>query len=192
LSTLSDPHELEALLQPHVAIVNQIQAAVFFKNPPAFVIPLLLVNLLFWIIYKLNLGVIPTVFLLLTLKILIELAFRAFARPLAAIFAKHIDNPDEGPYRIYPLHEVCLFLSKIGRAANFVISVLKPQGSDIASSALLLMAAGGLALLFLITGTFWVNFVIVNLAFFVPAIAFHPAVKPLIAGAFTRKKPKAE
>jgi hypothetical protein len=192
LATISDPQQLEIFLAPHECLVTQIQAALFFRNLPALTIPYLLVNLLFWIIYKLSLGVIPTLFLLLTIKALIEIAITAFRRPLLAIFVKQINDPNSGTYKIYSLPEVCLILSKIGQLINFLISVLTPRGDDLSSASVLLISAAVMFFLFLITGTFWANYVLVNLAFFLPAILFHPVVKPFLERGLGLDKPKVE
>jgi hypothetical protein len=71
-------------------------------------------------------------------------------------------------------------LSTFARAANTVKTAVAPRGNSLAGSPVLLLVLGALFFLFLVTGTFWVNFVIVNLAFFVPLVVLHPAVKPAV------------
>jgi hypothetical protein len=178
LAALSDPSQLEETLKPHENIIDQIQLIVFLKNPIPFVICLVFVDLLFFIIYKLNIGFVPTIFLLLTVKALIELLVTTFAEPIKEIFVKEIQDRKSGTYHIYTLSELSPLLAGFASALDDVRRVLIPRGNSLGSAGVLLLVLGALFFLFLVTGTFWVNVIIVNLAFFLPLIVFHPQVIP--------------
>jgi hypothetical protein len=193
LATLSDPQELETKLKPYESVVNQVQAVFLLKNPVGFAIPFLSVNFLFFVIYKLNLSFLPTFFLLLTLRTLLSLAILSFPDVFKSIFDKPIENPEQGPFKLEPLPELCILISGVCALVQAEKKALTPQGNSLAGASLLLLVLGALFFLFLVTGTFWVNFVIVNLAFFVPMVVLHPAVKPTVAKLLAvERKEKAE
>ncbi|OHT11657.1 hypothetical protein TRFO_03866 [Tritrichomonas foetus] len=178
---LTDASALEEKLKPYEEYVDQVQAMLYFRNPIAMAAVLVLVNLLFFVIGKLHLSFLPTLFLLLTLKVFVKLVVKVAGPIIAAFLFQPIENKEEGTYPIYPLQTVCetivLFTSRIFGLCDHA----KPKGPlTIANAVVPLGALAALFFLFLITGTFWLNFILVNLVLILPAVLLHPAVKKQI------------
>ena len=151
---------------------------------------LVLVNLLFFVIYKLDLSFVPTMFLLATIWVLIKVVKKLVGEKIASIFFKPIENK-EGTYKIYPLEDVCETISCLVKKISCIASHAKAGDKPTIATALIPLAIlSGLFLVFLITGTFWLNFVLVNLVLLLPAVIFHPKVLEKIKPYFAKCQKK--
>lgn len=176
---LTDPKELENKLKPYETQVEQIQAMLYFRNPIPMAVTLVLVNLLFLFIYLLHLSFIPTLFLLLTLRVLVKVVYKVAGDKIVAMFFKPIENKEEGNYPIYSLSVVCETVTTVTSKVYYVASSAKPKSQITYANAIIpLGVLAGLFFFFLITGTFGFNLVVINLLLILPAILLHPAVRP--------------
>lgn len=172
-----DPELLKAKLNEHVRYVNAIQAILYFKKPIQFGVIFVLVNLLFFFIGYFHLSFFPTVALLALLYNLGKLLFSFIGDKIVdflfpaevpmgeATESNHIRSADEV-------------------AACISCCVPKCDGcpchcnGGIPIKKIAIMA--GLFVLFLLAGTFWLNFVIVNLALILPGVLLLPQVNPYV------------
>lgn len=178
---LSDASVLEEKLKPYEEYVDQIQAMVFWRNPIPMAIFVVCVELLFIFIGTLHLSFLPCLFLFLALKTLIRFVIQAFGQKIHELFFKPVENKGEGAYPIYPLDTFCQTVTCFTSKLVVVIKAVKPQGElTIASSIIPLGVLFACFLVFWLTGTFWLAFILVNLVIFLPAILLHPAVKPKV------------
>ncbi|KAH0791118.1 hypothetical protein GPJ56_004929 [Histomonas meleagridis] len=185
-----DPKKLENMLKPYEKHVDQIQAMLFWRNPIPMAILLVLVNLLFFIIYKLNLSFVPTMLLLGTIYVLFKVVKKIAGEKIAPILFKPIENK-EGTYKIYPLEKVCETIScLVGKISCLTGRVKAGDKPTIGTALIPLAVLSGLFLFFLITGTFWLNFVLVNLILLLPAVIFHPKVLEKIQPYFAKCQKK--
>ncbi|KAH0788120.1 hypothetical protein GPJ56_007951 [Histomonas meleagridis] len=185
-----NPKNIEEKLKPYEKHIEQIQAMLFWRNPIPMAILLVLVNLLFFIIYKLNLSFVPTMLLLATISVLIKVVKKIAGEKIASILFKPIENK-EGTYKIYSLESVSQTLSCIAQKISSLRGRICPGEKPTIGSALLpLGILAGLFLVFLLTGTFWLNFVLVNLILLLPAVIFHPKVLEKIEPHFAKCQKK--
>lgn len=178
----TDAALLEQALKPWENVVDQIQALVFWRNPGPMLLLLFAVNLLFFIVYFLQLSLVPTLFLLLALKTAIEIVNLHFGSFLIAALFPPIENRFDGVYVIYPLDEVCrvlVFFTSYGAAAFGKLQPKGPATMTTAASSVGLLV--GLLVILYFTGTFWLNFVVVNGLLLLPAVAMHRLVRPTLA-----------
>jgi hypothetical protein len=168
---MTDAARVEELLKPHELVVAKVQALLFWRNPVGMVVLLVTVNLVFLVVYMLNLSFVSTVFLLLALKVLLE------DRALLQWLFPEVDSASGGVRRIFSLAEVSQFVAKIARAMRVVLPRQRPSlVAGIVPIGVLL----ALFVFFRFTGTFWVNFVVVNLTLLLPAALLHPKVLPYV------------
>ncbi|KAK8836888.1 hypothetical protein M9Y10_037414 [Tritrichomonas musculus] len=175
---LTDPKELENKLKPYENYVEQIQAMLYFRNIIPMAILLVLVNLVFVFILIFHLSFVPTLFLLLTLRVLIKVVIKIAGEKIVSMFFKPIENKEEGTYPIYPLSTVCETVTSITSKVYCVASSTTPKGPITVTNAVIpLGVLAALFFLFLITGTLCLNWVLVDLILLLPAVLLHPAVK---------------
>ena len=175
---LTDANELENKLKPYENYVDQIQAMLYFRNPIPMALLIVLVNLLFLLIYLLHLSFLPTLFLLLTVRVLIKVVIKVAGEKIVAMFFKPIENR-EGTYPIYPLSTVCITVTTVTSKVYYVLSSATPKSQITVTNAVIpLGVLAGLFFFFLITGTFGFNLVVVNLLLVLPAVLLHPSVRP--------------
>jgi hypothetical protein len=149
----------------------------FLKNPIAFWLLLLFVNGLFWVIGTRDLAFLPTVFFLLMVKSLIQLAIPLFPT---------LDTSQGGTYRIFTVAEVSAFLAEGGRLCRLLIRKVCPDDAPISAGGTSIGILFVLFVVFKYTETFWVNVVLVNLLIPLPAILFSPPIKRKILDAAER------
>ena len=179
---LNDPALLEQSLKPWENVVDQIQAMIFWRNPIPMLLLLGSVNLLFFAVYKMQLSLFPTVFLLLFLKTAFELVYIYFGAFIAAALFPKIENRFDGVYVIYPLEDVCRVLVFFTSRGAALFGKLQPKGPTTATAAknsVALLAA--LLVVFYFTGAFWLNVVLVNGLLLLPAVAMHRLIRPFLA-----------
>lgn len=178
---LTNPKDLEARLTPYANYVDQVQAMLYFRNPIPMAVLLITVNLLFLFIGTLHLSFLPTLFLFLTLRVLVKIVIQLFGATIANHFFQPIQNPSEGQYPIYPLPTVCQTVTNFTSKIYSVASLARPsQQITIANAIVPLAALSGLFFFFLITGTFALNVIIVNLILILPFVLLNPKVKPYV------------
>jgi hypothetical protein len=179
-SVAEDASWIEQSLSPYESVLKKIQACLFWVNQIGMIVVLVLVNLLFGIMYKLKLSLAPTVFLLLALKVLIQLQLqegRLLATYLPRVFPE-VNGQPSTTYRIYSLQDIAAPLALIARWIGGIVRLLQPNKS--ASIASTIVRVFILAILYFVlkrTGSFWPTFCVINSALLLPAVLLHPAVK---------------
>jgi chromate transport protein ChrA len=174
LDWLSDAQAIEQKLKLHETVVDQVQAVLLWKNPFVMGIVLLLANALFWFVGRQDLSFLPTFFLLLMIKTILQLSLgeASFLRPYAAQLFPAVRKAD-----VLPVNEVAALLARVGSWCKCTLPREAPSAaSGIAGIAVLF----ALFVFFLLAGTFWVTFAVVNLALILPAILLHPKVRPQV------------
>ena len=178
---LTNSEKLEERLKPYEEYVDQLQAMLYFRNPIPMAILILLVNLIFFVIGTLHLSFLPTFFLLMTIRVLIKIVIKTVGPVIFGMFFRPIENRDDGNYPIYPLSTVCETIVFFCSRIFGIVGKAKPKGQvTIMNAAIPLASLAALFFLFLITGTFWFNFFLVNLILVLPIILLHPEVKKQI------------
>lgn len=181
-ATLSDAALLEQYLKPWEDVIDQIQAMLFWRNALPMLLLLGAANLLFFVIYKLDISSVPTVFLLLALRTAFEIIYLHFGSILTPALFPKIENRYDGSYVIYPLEDVSKVLVFFTSRAVTLWGKLQPRGAPTATVAQ--RCLGFLVVLLVclyFTGTFWLNFALVNGALLLPAVAMHRVFRPLLA-----------
>lgn len=181
-SCWTDAGALEMKLKPYERIFDRLQSMLFWKSPFAMVMLLLMVNIVFFIIYKLQLTFVPTVLLLMSLKVFGELLSDQIKSMVMPVLFKEMDTKDDGLYAIYSVREISelivFFTSRLIKAFN----MLNTAGSaQLSSVSVPLVSCVALFVLFLFTGTLALNWWLVNILLITPAVAMHPSVKPFFA-----------
>jgi hypothetical protein len=179
--SLCDASKVEERLTPYEEILEQVQAVLFWQNPIVMAILLISVNALFWVVGLQDLSFLPTFFLLLTVKSLLEFLFsegNPVRAPVAQLFPPVSQT---GPYPILKAADIAPLIASGARAGKNAIETLFPKaGPSLASSALSLAVLLGLFGFFLLVETFWVSVVVVNAVLLLPAVVFHPKVKEVV------------
>jgi hypothetical protein len=171
---ISDSQAIEAKLTPHQSILDQIQAILFWKNPLVMGILLVVVNFLFWFVHKQGFSFLPTFFFLLTLKSLVQavLQSESLRGRLSSFFPEVQRNPND-VYKIFTVEQISSVLAQFGDFVNSLESATLTYEAVVLFGMVLLFA------FFKITGTLWVNVVVVNLGLLLPAVVLHPIVQKL-------------
>jgi hypothetical protein len=183
-SWLNDETEIQRKLEEHGDFVDQVILVLRWKNPVVMGSLVVAVNLLFWFVRSRDLAFVPTFFLLLTIKSLLQFAFEegGSLRPYAANLFHPIAPNDQ-----YPKDVLVRGFVEIGKAVRCVDSFWRSS-----ESASLEFGATKLALLlavfifFSVTKTFWVTFIVVNLVAVVPAVLLDPRLRSAIHEAIGR------
>jgi hypothetical protein len=163
---ISDPASIEQQLKPHEAVLDQIQAILFWGNPVAFAFILIAANSVLFTIRVLNLSYVPTFFFLLALRVLARAA-----SPPGGILRSLFDPSPAGSSPPYGLPEIAGLLARCGRVLFSIVQRLFP--SDTVPMRSIALSLGALLALFLalyFIGTFWVSFAAVNLALLLPGV----------------------
>lgn len=187
----TDVAALEAWMEPYREVVDQVQAMFFWRNPVAMLALVVAVNLLFMLAYVLELTFIPTMFLLLALKVGIEVIVECYGSAIASRMFKPIENKDEGLYVIYPLNKVCQTIVFFTVILSDALRFLRPRGPvDFSSAKIPLAILGCTFCVVTVTGTFALNFILVNSTFILPTVLMHPYIQPAVVGLMKRMKKK--
>ena len=189
--TLTDPKALEEKLKPYENQIDIFQNMLFWKKPIAMGLLVISVNLLFVLIRVMNLSFMPTLFLLLTINVLIKVVRKVAGDKLNVIF-KQIDSKATEGYKIYTLDVICqkfsCFMKKFQSVCPFCPFILGKKELTISTAVLPLGVLSVMFLFFLVVGTFWFNFVVVNMLLLLPAVIMHPVVSGKIQQILGSKK----
>ena len=179
---LTDAKALEEYLAPYEIMIEHFQTMLYWRNPLPMVALLVGVNSVFWIIHKLSLRFIPTLFLMLTLGTLLRLFIAKFGSWIGSIFfSRKPEDMPESDYVIYPLTEVCDVIVYFTTRIHNLIEHIQPRGPAMMSTAR--SPLGYLLVMFVVfwlTGTFWLNVVLVNGFLLLPYILLNPQVRPTV------------
>ncbi|OHT07062.1 hypothetical protein TRFO_24714 [Tritrichomonas foetus] len=175
------PNDFLRPLQAYEQYVFNLEGMLFWRRPIPMVILLVLVESFFIFVKCSNLSTFAVVFLLIALRYLAEIVYKQFGATLGPILFPPIDEgkPEE-TNRIYPLLPMCQRGSYLCSVIYNKIKEIKAALSQPTTKTTLYAAGVASAgfLFFWVVGTFWFNFVLVNLVLLAPGIVMHPQVFP--------------
>lgn len=175
---LQNPQQLEQKLKPYENKIEQFQAMVFWRNPIAMVALLVIVESIFAVVGIFKLTFVPTMFLLMSLKVIGKIVIAKFGEKIAKALFKPIQNKDQGTYKIYSLDKICGLISCIAKKLSKICPCKCGEKCEITTSTgirpLLVLSAA--LVFFLVIGTYAFNLIVVNLVLLLPAVIFHPKV----------------
>ena len=172
---LSNPDELKAKLHEKENIVLGLQGILLFRLIPQFIIIFVLINLVFIICGVLDLTFLAVATLLAIIYTLGKVVYGIAGEKIIAFFfpsefdkgtqdqSNHVRSVDD----VADLISGCPCLQKCP---------LKCEQGGFPIKRLIVL--GVLFLIFCITGTFWLNVIVVNLILILPGVLLHPAVYP--------------
>ena len=192
-SANDDASELEQKLKPYEAVVEKAEAVLFFRNPIGLAVILLLVNFVFVIVYKFEFSFLPTLFLVLLVKCLIELAWGVAGRQVSAILFPEVEKggPNESN-RVRSLDDVCEFVAPVYKVAKNMKARTKGSGGFSTQNLITCGVLLGLVIVFKITGTFWLCWFAVNGLLIIPGVLLFPPVNEKVVEITKNFKKKAD
>ena len=176
---LKDPEQLKAKLNEKERYVRAVQGIFLFRLIPQYVAIFALINVLFIFIGCCNLSFLAVATLFAIIYTLGKLAYSLAPEQITKfLFPEQFDqgtpeqsNRVRSPEEIAELLTSCPCLQKCTKC-----EAKKEEGLPIKKLGILC----ALFVVFCITGTFWLNVVIVNLAIILPGVLLHPAVNPTV------------
>ena len=176
---LNDPENLKAKLVANERYVRAVQGIFLFRLIPQYVAIFAFVNILFIIIGKFDLSPLAVLTLFAILYNLVKLAWQlARDQIVNFFFPQEFDQgTNENTNRVRSAEEIATLLTTCPCLAKCrACQATKEEGLPVKKIAIL----SGLFVLFCITGTFWLNFVVVNLILILPGVLLLPQVNPTV------------
>lgn len=187
--------ELERKLKPYEDLIEQFQAIVLWRNFIGLGVVAALVNIIFIVVRRMNITLIPALIILTIFKIVGEIVWNKFSKQIKEIAFKPVNKGAAGETnRIRSLSEICDVAAPVVQYAEKFINTIKAEHKSF--NGQVLMTLGILAGMFFLTlsiGSYRLTFLIVNGILFVPGLLCYPPVNAKIKELLKNmEKPKTE